>query len=261
MRCWKCGRDLPPDSGFCNYCGAQTALAASPATPVTDTKEKSGFRLDVRLVFGGLIAVLLIAIIVTVILLLRSGGKLEPCTVKVYDSEGNLTQYYKRDAYDFGTEFWDGDGELQYKYKIKRDSRGRMLERKFYDGNGDFLGSDKFEYEGKKATSTNYDSSGDKEGYKTEWVFDNKNRPMELVSYSELGDRTSRTVIERDSHGNGVSYVTYSYESGDKITSTKLILDITYEGNRPVSAKVVTTYYGSGGQVESTEKNRYEYEY
>lgn len=208
--------------------------------------------------------VLMISLLAISVLLLYGCGKkeeqLEPCTVKDYDGLGKMTGYSKKDAYDFATESYDGDGNLQNKYETKRDSDGRLTERKTYDGEGNLVIISKYEYKGETATVTNYNPDGQKTGNISEWEFDSGNRTVKVTTFNEEGDPIFKNEIERDSRGNIKEITIYDGSSGELKIANKQKIDTTYKDGRAVSSEIESTYYKDGKALTPTKTHR-EYEY
>ena len=275
MRCWNCGRELPSGVGFCKYCGVQFRPVRLPMSEAAKTRRKSGSGLKIWFLIGGISSVFLIAIIVAAMIFFnkdtnqrnnsakrsnKQSGELEPCTVKVYDSDGNLDHSYTRDAYDFTLEYFDANGDLDYRYELIRDSEDRLTERKYYNKNDELLNIEKFRYDENRAAVTKYDSPDAETGEHYDWVFDDKNMPIELTYYFSNGDKCYRIVYERDSHGNVIALTNYGYSTGEESVIYEEKNDIVYEGGRAVSAEKEMIYY-KNDDVSSVEKNHVEYEY
>ena len=227
-------------------------------------KERSDNKVIKGLPTRGIKYILLLALLAAGALLLYGCGKndqLEPCTVKTYDEAGHLTQTCKKDAYDFNTEIIDTDGKLISKYEMKRESDGRLTERKSYDPEGNLLNTEKYEYDGNTATVTSYDPSGEKTENTSEWEFDSGNRPVKVTTFDEEGEVISKGEYERDSYGNIKKMTLSNGSSGELKVYLEQIFDITYKDGHAIRSEDEYTFYDDDGKVSAKQKLKREFEY
>lgn len=246
MFCWKCGKEVSPDSKFCEYCG--NALNHSQLENATDIPLQKG---NGKKVITSVIATaLVVAIGVGGFFGIRNflGDSREDESSANVDSQGIYLISQKTISY-YSDE--DSSEETVIKYDVEYDEQGNQLSVSnvtvndgvetnnwtnsySYDNNGDLIASSsdisgtRTEYtndsNGLEVSSVSYGNDGEL-AYQFEKKYDDGNHLLNDVRYRDDGSIQARWDYEYDTKGNLIEEQWMSFAGDGSVQPTYYIDD------------------------------------
>ena len=268
MFCWKCGKEVSPDSKFCEYCGS--VLNHGQVENTTDNLPRKGKRKKV--IISVIATVLVVAIGIGGFFGIKNflGVSREDESLANLDSQGMYLISQKTI-----TNYSDGDSseETTIKYDVEYDEQGNHLSVKnvtvndgvetnnwtnsyTYDTNGDLIASSsdisgtRTEYtndsNGLELSSVSYGNDGELV-YRFEKKYDDENHLINDVRYRDDGSIQARWDYEYDLNGNLIREKWMSYTGNGSDQATYYIDDYQdicygYDEDNGITSKISRRY-------------------
>lgn len=277
MFCWKCGKEVSPNSKFCEYCGS--VLNHGKVENATDIPPRKGKRK--KAIISVIVAVLVVAIGAGGFFGIRNflGESREDELSANVDSQGMYLISQKTISY-YSDE--DSSEETVIKYGVEYDEQGNHLSVKnvtvndgvetnnwtnsyTYDTNGDMIASSsdisdtRTEYtndsNGLELSSVSYTSDG-KIVDRFENKYDDENNLLSNVRYRDDGSIQARWDYEYDLSSNLIREKWLSYAAKGSKESTYYIDGYQetcyfYDENDNLTSEIVRDYMvGPSGSVK-----------
>lgn len=187
MFCWKCGKEVSPDSEFCEYCGS--ALNHGQAENATDIPPKKGKRKKV--IISVIAAVLVVAIGVGGFFGIKNllGDSQEDTSSENVDTHGMYLISEKTITY-YSDE--NSSEETTIKYNVDYDEQGNQLSVKnatINDGVETSTWTDSYSYDNNGDLIA---SNSDISETRTEYTNDSNGLELSSVSYNNDGELAYR---------------------------------------------------------------------
>lgn len=193
-----------------------------------------------------------------------TGGRhtYEPCTVIVFDKDGNISWKETWNKYGDAEESWSyyGIDEVYYeRLKNDYDSKGRLIRWELWrDGQLDYF--EVYEYSGNTRLGKDYDEDGELTGT-TEATLNDKGLPTRIDRYDEEGNHHATITYEYDNHGY-ITKIVREEDSNSLGYDKKIITrEYTYKNRHPISAIVSLKNYLENKKTGSDNLERWEFVY
>ena len=284
MFCWKCGKEVSPDSKFCEYCGS--ALNHGQEENATDIPPKKGN--GKKVIISVIAAVLVVTIGVGGFFGIKNllGSSQEDKSSANVDTQGMYLISEKTITY-YSDE--DSSEETTIKYNVEYDEQGNHLSVKnvtvndgvetnnwtnsyTYDTNGDLIASNsdisgtRTEYtndpNGLELSSASYTNDG-KLVDRFEKKHDDENNLLSNVKYRDDGSIQARWDYEHDLSGHLIREKWMSYAANGSKEPTYYIDGYQetcyfYDENDNLASKIVRDYMvGPSGSVDVLNSTNY----
>ena len=252
MYCQNCGIENESNAEYCKSCGQPLNVTQD----VQPSKNKK--KIPKALIWIPLATVFLVAIGVFGYRHFTGGRQtFKPCTVIIYDEDGEIT--WKETWNKYGEAVICGDGEkTYYECKYDYDNKGRTTREEYWSDNKMYFYS-VYEYTGNTRDGKQYNENGDMTGT-SEATLNDKGLPTRIASYDDEGNKRQTLTYEYDDYGYITKMVIEFFEDGNRNLKRTVVREYTYKNGRPVDATNTITEVFDENYV-TTDQTLWEFVY